>query len=418
MDKFIIEGGHELSGTVQISGAKNAALPLMAATLLWPGNYKLSRMPALKDTATFAKVLETTGAVVSLEADVMRIDTRNCDNAEAPYELVKQMRASFYVLGPLLARFGRCKVSMPGGCNWGPRPIDLHLKVMEALGAQIELQSGYIIATGSLTGANYTFPISSVGATGNGLMAAVLADGVTVLGNAAIEPEIVGLGEFLNRLGARIEGLGTRTLTITGVDELQAADETVIPDRIEAGTFLIAAAMIGREVTISDCDPAHLGSVIDALKAAGVPVEVTGSAITVSRPGAIAPVDITTAPYPGYPTDLQAQWIALMTLAEGPSTVRDEVYHDRFAHVPELTRLGARISLEGNAAHISAPTPLIAAPVMSTDIRASAAIVLAALVADGTTEISRVYHIDRGYEAIEKKLARLGAAISRVRDSA
>ena len=418
MDKFIIEGGHDLSGTVQISGAKNAALPLMAATLLWPGNYKLRRVPALRDTATFAKVLETTGAVVSLQSDVMRIDTRNCDNAEAPYELVKQMRASFYVLGPLLARFGRCKVSMPGGCNWGPRPIDLHLRVMEALGARIELESGYIIATGSLKGADYTFPISSVGATGNGLMAAVLAQGVTVLRNAAIEPEIVGLGEFLNSLGARIAGLGTRTLTITGVDELQPADVTVIPDRIEAGTFLIAGAIAGREVTISGCDPSHLGSVIDHLRQAGVSVEVADSAVTVSRPGAIAPVDITTAPYPGYPTDLQAQWMALMTQAAGPSTVKDEVYHDRFAHVPELTRLGARISLKGNVARISAPTPLIAAPVMSTDIRASAAIVLAALVAEGTTEISRVYHIDRGYEAIEQKLAQLGGAITRVSDPA
>ncbi len=416
MDKFVIEGGHPLSGSVTVSGAKNAALPLMAATLLQPGRYRLNRVPRLRDTATFAQVLEVTGATVSRDGDSLIIDTENCANPEAPYELVRQMRASFYVLGPLLARFGRCRVSLPGGCNWGPRPVDLHLKVLQALGADIELDGGYIVASGQLHGADFTFPITSVGATGNALMAAATADGVTVLRNAAREPEIVALGEFLQQLGAHIEGLGSPTITLTGVQQLSAADATIIPDRIEAGTFLIAGALAGEKVTVSGLDPEHLTAHLQLLEQAGVALEVGTDAITLSRPGQLRPTDMTTAPYPGYPTDLQAQWMALMTQASGSSLIRDEVYQDRFAHLPELLRLGARITLHENAATVVGPAALIGAPVMSTDIRAAAAIVLAALAAEGTSEVLRVYHIDRGHEAIEKKLAGLGAVIERVDD--
>lgn len=414
MDKFVIEGGRTLTGRIPVSGAKNAALPIMAATLLWPGRYTLSNIPALRDTETFGGVLEFIGARLESSGETLIIDTSDCDNPEAPYDLVRKMRASFYVLGPLLARFGRCRVSLPGGCNWGPRPVDLHLKVMQAMGANIELDGGYIVASGTLKGGEFDFPIRSVGATGNGLMAAVLAEGVTVLRNAAMEPEITALGEFLVTMGASIDGLGTTTLTITGAEKLQPADVTIIPDRIEAGTFMIAGAMAGDEVEVTDTDPHHMASLLDALARAGVDAQVNGDAITLSRPSALQPTDLVTAPYPGFPTDLQAQWMAFMTQADGTSIIKDEIYGDRFAHLPELIRLGAEISLEGNAATVKGPTTLNGAPVMSTDIRASAAIVLAALVAEGKSEILRVYHIDRGYGAIEKKLAGLGASIERV----
>ncbi|MCH7858315.1 MAG: UDP-N-acetylglucosamine 1-carboxyvinyltransferase [Candidatus Marinimicrobia bacterium] len=414
MDKFVIEGQHTLTGEIVVSGAKNAALPIMAATLLWPGGYVLRNVPDLRDTRTFIRLMELIGAQVVFVDNRLDIDTRGCNRPEAPYELVKTMRASFYVLGPLLARFGRCRVSLPGGCNWGPRPVDLHLSAMEALGATITLDSGYIIAEGPVMGATINFEISSVGATGNALMAAVRAQGETIINNAAQEPEIVALAHFLQKMGAQIGGIGTTTLRITGQKELHDAEEEIIPDRIEAGTFLIAGALAGSKVRISNLRVDHLTAVLEKLAAAGVTVRHLDQAIELSRPKTITPVNIVTAPYPGYPTDLQAQWMAFMTQAEGSSVVQDNIYVDRFAHVPELSRLGAQINLNYNVATVKGPTELIGAPVMSTDIRASAAIVLTALVAEGTTELSRVYHIDRGYEAFEKKFAMLGARITRL----
>lgn len=414
MDKFVIEGQRILSGEVTVSGAKNAVLPIMAASLLWPGHYILHNTPDLRDTRTMARLLKIVSASVTLEGSRMEIDTSNCTNPEAPYELVKTMRASFYVLGPLLARFGHCRVSLPGGCNWGPRPVDLHIRAMEKLGASIELDGGYLVAKGKLRGTHIHFDISSVGATGNALMAAVLADGETVLSNAAQEPEITALATFLRDMGAHIEGIGTNTLQIIGQKDLQPTEATIIPDRIEAGTFLIAGAMMGDGVRVKGAHVEHLALVLDKLRSAGVELTVNGDTVQVSRPSTIKPVDVVTAPYPGYPTDLQAQWIAFMTQAGGTSVVQDDIYHDRFAHVPELSRLGARIRLDENIATVKGPAALVGAPVMSTDIRASASLVLAALAAKGTSEISRVYHLDRGYESMEKKFAKLGASIQRI----
>lgn len=414
MDAFRIEGQQPLSGTVEISGAKNAVLPIMAAALLTSGTTILTRVPNLKDTRTMAKLLEIIGAVVDFDNHRMVIDASGSNNPEAPYELVKTMRASFYVLGPLLARFGRCRVSMPGGCNWGPRPIDLHLKAMEALGATITLEGGYIIAEGQLKGGEVNFEISSVGATGNTVMAAVLADGITTINNAAREPEIVDLCHFLQAMGANINGVGTTTLIIEGQKELGSSDWQIIPDRIEAGTFLVAGAMLGAGVTIDGARPDHLGALIGKLEEAGVSIEIDGERIKVSKPKHIKPVNIVTAPYPGYPTDLQAQWISFMLLADGNSLIQDTIYLDRFAHVPELIRLGADVKLEHNIAQVQGPVELVGAQVMSTDIRASAALVLAALIANGETILSRVYHIDRGYEAIEEKFNGIGAKISRI----
>ena len=415
MDKFVIEGGHTLSGEISVSGAKNAALPIMAATLLWPDRYVLTNVPHLRDTLTMARLMGLIGARLSFQNNRMEIDTTNCDKTEAPYELVKTMRASFYVLGPLLARFGRCRVSLPGGCNWGPRPVDLHLKALKLLGADISLEEGYIIGRGRLKGAAIHFETSSVGATGNALMAAVRAEGETVITNAAREPEITALAHFLQALGAQIEGIGTTTLNIVGQPELHGAEYAIIPDRIEAATFLIAGALLGDGLKITGAREDHVAAVLNHLKAAGALIRQTDGSLEISRPAALVPVDIVTEPYPGYPTDLQAQWIVLMSQAEGTSAIRDTIYSDRFTHVPELVRLGAMIKVEGNQALVAGPTPLIGAPVMSTDIRASAALLLAALAARGSTDISRVYHIDRGYEAIEKKFSALGARIERIR---
>ncbi|MEE9162969.1 MAG: UDP-N-acetylglucosamine 1-carboxyvinyltransferase, partial [Candidatus Neomarinimicrobiota bacterium] len=333
------------------------------------------------------------------------------------YELVKTMRASFYVLGPLTARFGRCRVSLPGGCNWGPRPVDMHLDALERMGAEIALEEGYIITGGQLKGAEVHFEITSVGATGNTLMAAALAEGETVITNAAREPEITDLAKFLMAMGVEIEGVGTTTLRIMGQKELRGVEHTIIPDRIEAATYLIAGALAGKSVQVKGAREADLAAVLEKLEAAGVDLRRDEASLEVSRPDALGPVDVTTAPFPGYPTDLQAQWIVLMTQAGGQSIVRDTIYNDRFTHVPELIRLGGQIDVKGNTATVQGPTALLGAQVMSTDIRASASLVLAALVADGTTEISRVYHIDRGYEAIEKKFASLGAHIERAQEA-
>lgn len=416
MDKFIIEGCNRLSGKLSISGAKNGSIALIPATLLASGTYKLYKTPNLRDVWTISRLMGELGAFCELNDNELFIDTTNADKTFAPYEHVKKMRASFYVLGPLLARWGEAKVSLPGGCAWGPRPVDLHIKAMEKLGAEIEIESGYVIAKAKdkrLKGAKINFDISSVGATGNALMASVLAKGSTKITNAAIEPEITSLGRFLIKMGAKIEGLGTQTLEIEGVDELKPQDETNIPDRIEAATYLIATAMTGGEIELSDVNPYHIASVIAKLEEAGAEIDVNQDTIKLKMDGKPEPTDLITSIYPGIPTDIQAQWTAFMLLADGTSKVTDTIYTDRFKHVPELTRLGADISIVDNAAIINGGKKLKAATVMSSDLRASASLILAALIAEGRTEILRIYHLDRGYEAMEKKLSSLGASIKR-----
>lgn len=414
MDKFIINGGKPLKGTITVSGSKNAMLPIMAATLLAPGKYTLYNVPELRDVRTMAHLLRIIGAKVEFSDHTLIIDTTQADFPEAPYELVKTMRASIYVLGPLLARFKNAKVSLPGGCAWGPRPVDLHIKGMKKLGAEIDLDRGFIVAScKKLHGTPIHFDVSSVGATGNVMMAAVLADGITILENAAIEPEIVDLGHFLIQMGARIQGLGTKTVQIEGMPGLHPTDYTVIPDRIETATFLTAARITGGEITLTSCQPQHLLEVIEKLRESGSQIDYSDNQITLKSRGPIQPVNVTTAVYPGFPTDMQAQWIALMSLAEGSSVVTDTIFTDRFTHVPELNRLGAQIVQKNNSAFIQGVKEIKGAPVMSTDLRASASLVIAALAAKGTSEIFRVYHIDRGYEKIEQKLQRLGADIRR-----
>ena len=413
MDKIFIEGQNTLSGSVQISGAKNAVLPIMTAALMAEGRSVVTRVPDLRDTRTMIRLMEIVGATCSFENGKLVIDGSTVNNPEAPYDLVKTMRASFYVLGPLLARFGVVKVSLPGGCAWGPRPVDFHLKGLEKLGAKITLESGYIIAEAKrLQGTKINFEFPSVGATGNIAMAAATAEGTTIIENAAREPEIVQLCEYLNTMGACIRGIGTTRLTIDGVETLHSADIDVIPDRIEAGTFLAAGALLG-EITLNGVIPEHLDSVILNFKEAGCNVSTTSNSVTIAQADKIQPVDMTTAVYPGFPTDLQAQWVALMTLAKGSSMITDTVYHDRFSHVPELNRFGANIKVENNTAFVRGVDALVGAPVMSTDIRASASLIVAGLAAKGRTEVSRVYHIDRGYEQIEEKFRSLGANIWR-----
>ena len=413
MDKILIEGQKPLSGSVMISGAKNAVLPIMTAALMAEGKSTLTRVPDLRDTRTMIRLMKIVGATCSFKDGRLEINSSTVNNPEAPYDLVKTMRASFYVLGPLLARFGVVKVSLPGGCAWGPRPVDFHLKGLEKLGAKITLESGYIIAEAKqLNGADISFEFPSVGATGNIAMAAVTAEGTTIIENAAREPEIVQLCEYLNAMGGCIGGIGTTRLTIDGVDELHPADIDVIPDRIETGTFLIAGALSG-EITLNGVNPQHLDAVLLKLKEAGCNVSTTSNSITIAPAETIQAVDMTTAVYPGFPTDLQAQWVALMSLAKGSSMITDTVYHDRFSHVPELNRFGANIKVDNNTAFVRGVDELVGAPVMSTDIRASASLIVAGLAAKGITEVSRVYHIDRGYEQIEEKFRSLGANIWR-----
>lgn len=415
MDKFVINGGRPLNGSVAISGAKNATLALMPATILAAGVCHLYNTPALRDVNTMSALLRTMGIGAELNGHTLMLDTRGINKFEAPYEHVKKMRASIYVLGPLLARFGEAKVSLPGGCAWGPRPVNLHIEAMRKLGAEIEMHEGYIFAkTAHLQGARLHFDVSSVGATGNALMAAVLARGTTQIDNAAIEPEITQLAEFLVAMGARIRGIGTSRLDIEGVDELHAADITTIPDRIEAGTFLVAGALCGGRTTLTNVNPDHLTAVTAKLEDAGAVITGTADTITIAAPHRIRPVDVTASIYPGFPTDMQAQWTALMAVANGTSIVTDSIYFDRFKHIPELLRLGADVEVKDNAAIVRGVASLTGAKVMSTDLRASASLILAGLVAHGPTEVLRVYHLDRGYEAIEKKLHGLGADIERV----
>ena len=416
MDKFIIRGGKKLSGELQISGAKNASLALMPATLLTSGASTLTNTPLLNDVYTMMKLLKELGVETSFKKDVLQLNTKNITSQVAPYEHVKKMRASVYVLGPLLSRFGYAKVSLPGGCAWGPRPINLHLEALKKMGADIELSEGYIIAKSKrLNGTNISFDVSSVGATGNTLMAASLAKGTTIINNAAMEPEITNLAEFLVKMGSKIEGIGTSTLKIEGVDELKAADIYTIADRIEAGTILIAAALTKGEVTIKGIPDVYVSAVITKLSDSGCEIDINVDTIRVKADGKeITPTSIATSIYPGFPTDMQAQWTAYMSLAKGVSTVTDTIYLDRFKHVPELVRLGADITVNENSAVIKGVSKLKGAKVMSTDLRASASLVLAGLAAEGTTEVLRVYHLDRGYQRIEEKLKALGADIERV----
>jgi UDP-N-acetylglucosamine 1-carboxyvinyltransferase len=416
VDKLVINGGKPLSGTVKISGAKNAVLPIMASSLLADGLTEIKNVPNLRDTRTFINLLDTLGAQCSFNNPSLSIDASNITSLEAPYDLVKTMRASFYVMGPLLARFGEAKVSLPGGCAWGPRPVDYHLKGFERLGATIELNQGYILAKADrLKGADIYFEIASVGATANILMAAVLAKGVTNITNAAVEPHIVQLCDVLNQMGADITGVGTNKLIISGVEKLNPTTIHVIPDMIEAGTFLMAGAALG-DIELVDIDPNHLTIVLEKLEQAGCELNVGTNSISIRQNDQINSTDITTDVHPGFPTDLQAQWIALMSIANGTSIVTETIYLDRFSHIPELTRLGANISLENNIAIIRGQKKLTGAQVMSTDIRASASLVIAALIANGRSDISRIYHIDRGYEEIEKKFKLLGAEIHREKE--
>ncbi len=418
MDEIWVQGGRRLSGSVAAGGSKNATLPVLAATLLAPGIYRFTNVPDLKDVATMLEMLGRFGVTSRRTGThMLEVDTGNQQNAEAPYELVKTMRASIYVLGPLLARYGEARVSLPGGCAWGPRPVDLHIKGMQMLGAEVEIEHGYIVARApsGLRGATLSFDISSVGATGNILMAAATAAGRTVIENAACEPEIEALAKFLAAMGARIEGLGTPRLVVKGAPELHPVDTAMIPDRIEAGTLLAAAAITGGDVEVTDLDPAHLGAVLTKLEAAGASLEICDRSVRVRAARRPAAVSVTTQPFPGFPTDMQAQFMALLSVADGASTIVDTIYQDRFTHVAELQRLGADIRVEGNTAFVQGVESLSGAPVMATDLRASAALILAGLVAGGETRVSRVYHLDRGYERLEEKLSRLGASVRRVK---
>lgn len=419
MDKFIIRGGKKLSGKVLVSGAKNASLALMPATLLTNGVSRLLNTPELNDVYTMLKLLSHIGVKTKFNNHLLELDTSNISSYEAPYEHVKKMRASIYVLGPLLAKYGFAKVSMPGGCAWGPRPVNLHLMSMEKLGAEIKLEQGYIIAKADrLKGAYINFDIPSVGATGNTLMAAVLAKGTTIINNAACEPEITNLCNFLIQMGAKINGNGTSILEIEGVDELNPSEIETIPDRIEAGTLLIAGAITKGKISVSGGITNHLHSLLSKLEDSGCSLSYSKDTIEINaEDNEIKPVDVTTAVFPGFPTDMQAQWIAYMSLANGTSNVTDTIYTDRFNHVPELVRLGADIVVNENTARVTGVKKLIGAKVMSTDLRASASLVLAGLAAEGTTEVLRVYHIDRGYQKIEEKLRTLGADIERVEGS-
>lgn len=416
MDKFIITGGKKLTGDVKISGAKNAILPIMTAALLTKGKSIFHNVPHLNDIKMMAHVLRVLGARVDYENETLSIDTTHADYYEAPYELVSKMRASIYVLGPLLARCGKARVSFPGGCAIGTRPVDLHLKVMEALGAKIDIEHGYINATcENLKGAKIRFEKVSVGATANAIMVSVLASGITNLHNVAKEPEIGNLIDCLILMGAKIKGKDTNHIKITGVKKLHPIETEMMPDRIEAGTFLIAGAITRSRISISNCIPEHIQSLLDRLIQAGCKLNIGKNKIEIIPSSTILPVDIVTYPYPDFPTDLQAQFMALMTFAKGESRIEDTIFPDRFMHVAELNRLDADISLEKHVAVVNGVNRLSGAKVMATDLRASAALVIAGLAATGETTISRIYHIDRGYDKIEVKLQKLGADIKRIK---
>lgn len=415
MQKIVIRGGHRLKGEVRVSGAKNAALPILACSLLARGASIFRNVPGLGDVLTMKKLLRQLGAEVDGKV-ITGIDTSRIDKFEAPYELVKTMRASALVLGPLVARYGHARVSLPGGCAIGARPIDQHLKGLTAMGARIELQHGTVTARAKrLRGATIVFDVVTVTGTENLMMAAALAKGRSTLENAACEPEVEELARVLNKMGARIRGAGTSLISVEGVDDLHPVDHAIIPDRIEAGTLMVAAAATRGNVLVRDCAPEHLDAVIAKLNAAGVDVSVEPGGVRVRGKAEIAPADIATRPYPGFPTDMQAQFMALMTMARGQSVLTENIFENRYMHVPELARMGADIVIEGRTAIVRGPTKLKGAKVMATDLRASACLVLAGLMAEGTTEVLRVYHLDRGYERLDQKLRALGADIRRAK---
>lgn len=416
MEKLVVEGGARLEGEVRISGAKNAALPLMAASLLAGGTHRFHNAPHLRDIRTMQTLLGHMGAT-SEHNHTLAIDTSDIRTLEAPYELVKTMRAAVLVLGPMLARHRSARVSLPGGCAIGARPINLHLKGLEQMGVDIRLEHGYVLARANrLRGALISFDQVTVTGTENLMMAAALADGTTVLKNAAREPEVSALADYLRAMGARIEGAGTPEITIQGVRELAPSTCTVIPDRIEAGTYLVAAGITGGHLRLTACRPDHLEAICSKLVEAGLSVEPNGDTIEVGGRGKIRSVDVKTQPFPAFPTDMQAQFMALMTLGSGVSVISEQIFENRFMHVLELKRMGADIELDGRTAIVRGVKRLSGAPVMATDLRASASLVLSALAARGTTEITRIYHLDRGYEAIEKKLSAVGAKIARVKE--
>ena len=416
MDKLLITGGARLEGEIPISGAKNAALPLMACALMAEEGMVLDNLPALADTNSMCELLNHLGVETQRDGQTVHFAASTAEVTDAPYDIVSKMRASVLVLGPLLARYGRARVSLPGGCAIGTRPVDLHIMGMEKLGAKVTLEDGYVLAEApsGLKGASIVFPVVSVGATENVLMAAALADGVTTMTNVAREPEIVDLADCFNALGAKITGQGTDTITVHGVARLSSCRHSVIPDRIETGTFALAAAMTQGQVKLTHTRPDHLASLFAAMAQSGVQVEINDTDVTVTSDHRPRPVDIITDPYPGFPTDLQAQFMALMCIASGTSQISETIFENRFMHVPELTRMGANIQVNGGNAVIRGVESLTAAPVMATDLRASVSLVLAGLVAQGETVLQRVYHLDRGYDRLEEKLQNCGANIRRV----
>ncbi|GAQ93986.1 UDP-N-acetylglucosamine 1-carboxyvinyltransferase [Thermodesulfovibrio aggregans] len=416
MDKLLIFGGTSLKGSVTISGAKNAALPIMASTLLAQGVHTLKKIPKLRDVFTMTELIKRMGGIVEFN-EVCRIDTTKINRFEASYDLVKTMRASILVLGPLVARFGRAKVSLPGGCAIGARPVNLHIMGLEKMGAKISLEEGYIIAKATrLKGTKIYFDIPTVTGTENLMMAATLAKGTTVLENAAKEPEIVDLANYLKLMGAKIEGAGTSIITIEGVDELiPFQDYEIIPDRIETGTFIAIAGASGGDITLKGCRIDHIDAIMVKMKDAGVSFKQTKEGLRVIGPKRPEAVDIKTMPYPGFPTDMQAQFMAMMTIANGTSVIKETIFENRFMHVAELRRMGADITVEGNTATVRGVKKLKGAPVMATDLRASASLVIAGLIAEGETIIDRIYHLDRGYEELDKKLIQLGAKIKRIK---
>lgn len=416
MDKLRVSGGQRLSGRVAIAGAKNAALPALAACLLTDQPVRLTNLPDVRDVRTMLRVLEQLGADATPIDGGMELTVSKLASHEAPYDLVRTMRASVLVLGPILARAGRARVSLPGGCAIGERPINLHIDGLARMGAEIEIDRGYVEARADrLHGAEVAFPHKTVTGTENLMMAAALAEGTTVLRNAALEPEIVDLADLLNAMGAHVRGAGTDVIEIEGRDRLDGAEHRVIPDRIETGTYLIAAALIGDGVELTGCRPDHIEPILAQLRAAGVGIEVRGDVLKVTAGGPLTARDLRTEPHPGFPTDMQAQYVVLMTQAHGTAVISETVFEHRFMHIAELLRMGADIRIDGHTAVVVGPRALTGAQVMATDLRASACLVLAALVAKGTTTINRIYHLDRGYEAIETKLGALGAAVERIR---
>jgi len=418
MDKIVIEGGRPLKGKVKISGAKNAALPIIAACLLTGGWHRLYNIPQLKDIKTIKSIMTKLGVLFRHAGDSLEVNSDNLGNYEAPYDLVRTMRASILLLGPLLARYGRAKISLPGGCAIGARPVNLHLKALASMGVDMYLDQGYVNArVDRLKGADIFFDTPTVTGTENIMMAAVTASGETILRNAAKEPEIRDLATMLRGMGAHIEGDGTDTIVIRGVNDLSPVRHSVIPDRIEAGTFLIAAAMTRGQVIIEACRPEQLAAVIEKVRSAGAEVNTTADGLKVVGSDTVESVDIKTMPYPGFPTDLQAQFMSLMCIAKGWSMIRETIFENRFIHVSELRRMGADIEINGNQALVKGRSSLFSAPVMATDLRASASLILAGLVAEGgRTEVQRIYHLDRGYEALEKKFVDLGAALWREKE--